>query len=155
MSRNYPYKIYMTRVEYGTAFFSSKGIDFHYLLCKWVKFLAISFFFLLTSLFEVHGLIILSIMHRSKMIVYSLLVTKKYVFPEWSYSIFKLPPEQFVIFKPVSHCFEQTRRSDVKASFARRPVSRLIKPGDITKNFEKKLFSFTGLFSVFRILSNI
>ena len=46
---------------------------------------------------------------------------------------------QFVIFKPLSHCFEETIRFDVKASFASRPVLRLIrwynKPGDITKEF--------------------
>ena len=69
------------------------------------------------------------------MTVYSLLATKKYVFLEWSYSIFKLPAEQFVIFKLLSPCFKETIRSDVKASFARHPVSRLIKPGDITKEF--------------------
>ena len=33
---------------------------------------------------------------------------------------------QFVIFKPLSHCFEETIGFDVKASFASRPVSRLI-----------------------------
>ena len=46
---------------------------------------------------------------------------------------------QFVIFKPLSYCFEETIGFDVKASFASRPVSRLIscynKPGDITKEF--------------------
>ena len=44
---------------------------------------------------------------------------------------------QFVIFKPLSYCFQETIGFDVKASFASRPVSRLIswynKPGDITK----------------------
>ena len=42
---------------------------------------------------------------------------------------------QFVIFKPLSYCFEETIGFDVKASFASRPVSCLIrlynKPGDI------------------------
>ena len=38
---------------------------------------------------------------------------------------------QFVIFKPLSYRFEETIGLDVKVSFARRPVSRLIKPGDI------------------------
>ena len=33
---------------------------------------------------------------------------------------------QFVIFKPLSYCFEETIGLDVKASFASRPVSRLI-----------------------------
>ena len=40
---------------------------------------------------------------------------------------------QFVIFKPLSYCFEEAVGFDVKASIARRPVSRLIKPGDKTK----------------------
>ena len=42
-------------------------------------------------------------------------------------------------FKPLSFCFEETIWFDVKASFASRPRSRLIrwykKPGDITKEF--------------------
>ena len=42
---------------------------------------------------------------------------------------------QFVVFKPLSYCFEETIGFHVKASFASRPVSRLIrwynKPGDI------------------------
>ena len=42
---------------------------------------------------------------------------------------------QFVIFKPLSYYFEEIIRFDVKASFASRPVSRLIKPDDITKEF--------------------
>ena len=33
---------------------------------------------------------------------------------------------QFVMFKPLSYCFEERLRFDVKASFASRPVSRLI-----------------------------
>ena len=33
---------------------------------------------------------------------------------------------QFLIFKPLSYCFEETKGFDVKASFASRPVSRLI-----------------------------
>ena len=33
---------------------------------------------------------------------------------------------QFVIFKPLSFCFKETIAFDVKASFASRPVSRLI-----------------------------
>ena len=40
-----------------------------------------------------------------------------------------------LVFKPLSYCFEETIGFDVKASFARRLVSRLIKPGDITKEF--------------------
>ena len=46
---------------------------------------------------------------------------------------------QFVIFKPLSYCFEETIGFDVKASFASRPESRLIRwynePADITKEF--------------------
>ena len=49
------------------------------------------------------------------------------------------PLYQFVIFKPLSYCFEETIGFDVNVSFASRPVSRLIKwynkPGDITKEF--------------------
>ena len=40
---------------------------------------------------------------------------------------------QFVVFKPVSYSFDETIGFDSKALFARRPVLRLIKPGDITK----------------------
>ena len=46
---------------------------------------------------------------------------------------------QFVIFKPLGYCFEETIGFDVKASFPSRPESSLIrrynKPGDITKGF--------------------
>ena len=38
-------------------------------------------------------------------------------------------------FKPISYCFKETIVFDVKASFAMLPVSRLIKPGGITKEF--------------------
>ena len=41
----------------------------------------------------------------------------------------------FASFIPLRYCFEETTRFDVKALFARGPVSRLIKPGDITKEF--------------------
>ena len=44
---------------------------------------------------------------------------------------------QFVITKLLNYCFEETIRSDVKASFSSCPLSSLIrsynKPGDITK----------------------
>ena len=36
-------------------------------------------------------------------------------------------------FQALSYCFQEKKEFDVKVSFARRPVSRLIKPGDITK----------------------
>ena len=46
---------------------------------------------------------------------------------------------QFVIFKPLSYCFEEIIGFDVKASFASRSESCLIRwynePGDITKEF--------------------
>ena len=42
---------------------------------------------------------------------------------------------QFLLFKPLSYCFQEAIGFDVKASFASRPVSRKIrfynKPGDI------------------------
>ena len=41
----------------------------------------------------------------------------------------------FVTFKPLSYCFEEIIGFDAKGSFASRPVSRLIKPGDITREF--------------------
>ena len=40
---------------------------------------------------------------------------------------------QFIAFKLRSYCFEEAIGFDVKASFARPPVSSLIKLGDITK----------------------
>ena len=62
---------------------------------------------------------------------------------------------QFVIFKPLSYCFEKTIRYDVKASFISRPVSRLIrwynKPGDITKEFWYKAIQFHGTFHGLKI----
>ena len=46
---------------------------------------------------------------------------------------------QFVIFKPLSYCFEERTGFDAKASLASRLESRLIRwynePGDITKEF--------------------
>ena len=45
------------------------------------------------------------------------------------------PLIQFVIFKPLSYCFEETIGFGVQVSFARRPVSCLIKLVDITKKF--------------------
>ena len=38
-----------------------------------------------------------------------------------------LPWIQFVIFKPLSYCFEETIEFDVKGSFVSRPESRLIR----------------------------
>lgn len=42
---------------------------------------------------------------------------------------------QFVNFKPLSHCFEETVGFDIITLFTRRLVSDLIKPGHITKRF--------------------
>ena len=44
-------------------------------------------------------------------------------------------PLQFVIFKTLRYCFEKTIDLDIKALFARRPVPRLIKTVDTTKEF--------------------
>ena len=43
---------------------------------------------------------------------------------------------QFVVFKPLSYCFEETMEFNKQTSFARPQVSRFIKPGDITKEFQ-------------------
>ena len=62
---------------------------------------------------------------------------------------------QSVIFKPLSYCFEETIGFDVKASFASRPVLRLIrwynKPGDVTKEFWEKAIRFHGTFHGLKI----
>ena len=50
----------------------------------------------------------------------------------WKRTIYVL---QSVILKPLGYCFEETIGFDVTVSFARRPVSCLIKPGDIRKKF--------------------
>ena len=42
---------------------------------------------------------------------------------------------QYVVFKPLTYCGEETIGSDVKILFARPPVSRLIKPAGVTKEF--------------------
>ena len=41
----------------------------------------------------------------------------------------------FVTFRLLSYCIEETIGFDVKASFVSRPASRLVKTGDITKEF--------------------
>ena len=62
---------------------------------------------------------------------------------------------QFVIFRLLSYCFKETIWFDVKASFASRPVSRLIrwynKPGDITKEFWEKAIQFHRTFHRLKI----
>ena len=52
------------------------------------------------------------------------------------------------VFRPLSYCFKETITIGfkLKASFARPPVSHLIKPDDIAKELSVSLFSFTGLF---------
>ena len=65
-------------------------------------------------------------------------------------------PVQFVIFKPLSNCFEVTIGFDVKILFTSRPASpRLIrwynKPGDITKEFWEKAIQFHGTFHELKI----
>ena len=42
---------------------------------------------------------------------------------------------QSVVFQLLSYCFKKAIGFDVKASFVRLPVSHLIKPGDIIKEF--------------------
>ena len=42
-------------------------------------------------------------------------------------AMFHIITAQFVIFKPLSYCFEEITGFDVKASFANRSVSRLIR----------------------------
>ena len=58
--------------------------------------------------------------------------------------------DQFVILKPLRYCFKETFRFDVKDSFARRPVSRLTKPGNIKKNWGKAI-QFHGTFHGLKI----
>ena len=55
---------------------------------------------------------------------------------------------QFVVFRWLIYCFKEKIEFDTQAQFARPPVSCLIKPGGIKKNFDKRLFNFssTGLF---------
>ena len=53
----------------------------------------------------------------------------------------------FVIFIPLSYCFEETTRFDVKALLTRGPLSRLIKPCDITKKNWGKGYSVPRDFS--------
>ena len=86
------------------------------------------------------------ITHTIKFIIYLFMIT---IFTERRITITKLL-SQFAIFKPLSYCFEETIWFDLKASFANRPVSHLIRCYNNQvmeqKNFEKRLFSSTGLF---------
>ena len=65
---------------------------------------------------------------------------------------------QFVIFKPLRYCFEETIGFDVKTSFSSRPVPRLIrwykKPRDITKEFREKTIQFHGTFRGLKITNS-
>ena len=47
-------------------------------------------------------------------------------------------------FKPLSYCLEETIGLNVKTSFIRRLVSRVIKPGDIRKEFYEKAIHIHG-----------
>ena len=49
--------------------------------------------------------------------------------------LIKFPCFQFVVFKLVSYCFEETIGHDTKALFTRPLLSHIIKPGDKTKEF--------------------
>ena len=66
---------------------------------------------------------------------------------------------QFVIFKPLSYCFKETIWFEVKASLASRPMSRLISWYNNQvikqKNFDKRLFSSTGLFMDWKLQTGI
>ena len=55
--------------------------------------------------------------------------TRKEIICCWIKNRIKNSPRtfQFVIFKPLSHCFEETIGFDVKASFVSRPMSHLIR----------------------------
>ena len=57
---------------------------------------------------------------------------------------------QFTIFKPLSYCCKETIKFDVKVSFARLQVSRLIKPGDTNKRFLQKAIQFHWTFHGFK-----
>ena len=60
---------------------------------------------------------------------------------------------QFLLFKPLSYCFKETIEFDVKASSAMRPESRLIKLGDIAKEFSEKAIQVRGTFHDSKITS--
>ena len=66
---------------------------------------------------------------------------------------------QFVIFKQLSCSFEETIWFNVKASFASRPVSRLIrwynKPGSITKEFWEKTIQSHGIFMDWKLQTEV
>ena len=59
------------------------------------------------------------------------------------------------ILKPLSYCFKETVGFDVKASFASPPVLSLVKPGDITKEFQEKVIQFHGTFQWMKITNCI
>ena len=55
------------------------------------------------------------------------------------------------ILKPLSYCFKETVGFDVKASFASPPVLSLVKPGNITKEFQEKVVQFHGRFDGWKL----
>ena len=57
---------------------------------------------------------------------------------------------QFTIFKPLSYSCKETIKFDVKVSFARLQVSRLIKPGDTSKRFLQKAIQIHWTFHGFK-----
>ena len=69
----------------------------------------------------------------------------------------KFEINQFVIFKPLSHCSKETIGLDVKSPFAGHLLSRLIKlyntSGDITKKFWEKPIHFHETFYGLKITS--
>ena len=66
--------------------------------------------------------------------------------PKTTCYLFVLFSLQFVTFKLLNHCFEEARGFDVKAPFARRLVSRIIKPGEMTKEFWETAIQLHGTF---------
>ena len=56
---------------------------------------------------------------------FSFILLIRNLFTDLLFSTYELT--QFVIFKPLKYCFEETIGFDVKASFASRPESRLIR----------------------------
>ena len=70
-----------------------------------------------------------------------------YIFMNFIFKAF-----QFAIFNSLGYCFVEIIGFDAKASFASRPVSRLIswsnEPGDITKEFWEKAIHFKLIWCV-------
>ena len=71
----------------------------------------------------------------------------------------RIQVSQFVIFKPLKYSFEETIGPDVKASYLSRPLSHLIRWYNKSvikqKNFEKRLFSSTGLLMDWKLQTDL